>query len=274
MGRRMNVPQGLRPKNKVGISTTVLKCENCGLVFANPLPIPESIEDHYGMPPDTYWHNGSMDILPDHFGNEFRRIREIVPNAKSFLDIGSGTGKTLVAALDNGFDAHGLEASTPFYEKAVERLGDKSRLQHISFEEVEYPERSFDVISFGVVLEHLYDPSAALEKALRWLKPDGVIHIEVPDAAYLFSKIFNLYFWLCRTDMVVNLSPMHPPFHLYEFTEHSFKLNGERLGYSVAKLDRYAGIAPMNVIKPLMPVLGPVMSTTNTGVGLVLYLQK
>lgn len=272
MGRRLNTAQGLRPKKRIGISTTVVKCGNCGLIYADPLPIPESIEDHYGLPPETYWKGQSFEVPPDHFKNELRRIKTIVPNAKTFLDIGSGTGKTLIAALNNGLDAHGLEASTPFYERAVARLDDKKRLRHISFEDAEYPEQFFDAISFGVVLEHLYDPSAAIQKALKWLKSDGVIHIEVPDSAYLFSKIFNAYFWLTRTDFVVNISPMHPPFHLYEFSEKSFQMNGERSGYQVTQTDRYVGILP-NVAKPLMPVLSPLMSATKTGIGLVVYLQ-
>jgi SAM-dependent methyltransferase len=274
MGRRLNTAQGLRPKKRIGISTTVVKCSDCGLIYADPLPVPENIEDHYGLPPESYWKGQSFEVLPDHFRNEFRRIQELAPQAKTFLDIGSGTGKTLVAALNNGFDAYGLEASTPFYEKALEKLTDKRRLKHVSFEDAEYPEQSFDVISFGVVLEHLYNPSAALEKALKWLKPNGIIHVEVPDANYIFSKVFNAYFWLTRTDFVVNISPMHPPFHLYEFTEKSFRANGERLGYSVAHLDRYPGLPPLNALNPVMPVLGPLMNLTHTGVGLILYLRR
>lgn len=270
MGRRLNTAQGLRPKKRIGISTTVVKCRNCGLVFANPLPVPESIEQHYGIPPENYWKPGYFTVEPDYFRQQIRRIRTIAPHAKTFLDIGCGLGKTMIACADKGFEVQGIEGSLPFYERAAQRLGDK--VKHSSFEEAEFPADSFDVVNFGVVLEHLYDPSAAIEKAMQWLKPDGVIHIEVPDSGYLFSKIFNLYFWLCRTDFVVNISPMHTPFHLYEFTEKSFQMNGDKLGYRIAHVDRYAGGTTLT--PTLDKLLEPLMNATKTGSGLVVYLQK
>jgi 2-polyprenyl-3-methyl-5-hydroxy-6-metoxy-1,4-benzoquinol methylase len=43
-----------------------------------------------------------------------------------------------------------------------------------------FPEAHFDFITFGAVLEHLYDPSMSIHKAMSWLKPSGIMHIEVP----------------------------------------------------------------------------------------------
>jgi SAM-dependent methyltransferase len=270
LGRRLNTSQGLRPKQRMGISTTVVKCSDCGLIYADPLPVPESIEQHYGIPPESYWSPGYFNVSPDHFKQELRRIKTIAPDAKTFLDVGCGVGKTISACLSHGLDAHGIEGSLPFYERAAERHN--GRIKYSSLEDAEYADSSFDVISFGVVLEHLYDPSAAIEKALKWLKPEGVIHIEVPDSGYLFSKIFNLYFWLCRTDFVVNISPMHSPFHLYEFTEKSFRMNGDKLGHRIAHVDRYAGGTTLT--PTLDKLLEPLMNATKTGSGLVVYLQK
>jgi len=39
----------------------------------------------------------------------------------------------------------------------------------------------FDVVSFNKVLEHVLDPVAFLEKAVRHLAPSGFIYVEVPD---------------------------------------------------------------------------------------------
>ncbi len=54
LGKRLNASQGTKPSRKIGITTTVCKCNNCNLIFANPLPIPENIQDHYGVPPESY----------------------------------------------------------------------------------------------------------------------------------------------------------------------------------------------------------------------------
>ena len=202
MGRRLNAPQGLRPKSRIGISTTVVKCLDCGLVYSDPLPIPKSIEDHYGVEPEDYWHEGYFETK----SFDDSRIKQFVPNAKTYLDIGAGIGETMRAIKD--MDVWGIEPSKPFYDRALELGIRPDRLTNTTFEAADFP-RMFDVISFSVVLEHLYDPSGSIEKALGWLNPGGIMYVEVPDSDYLMSKIFNLYFWLARTDFVVNLSPMH-----------------------------------------------------------------
>lgn len=266
LGRRMNTSQGLRPRTKIGISTTVVRCKDCGLTYADPLPIPADINDHYGIPPEEYWKEARLES-PDHFLHQLEVIRRINPESTSLLDIGAGLGNTVRSAIERGWDAYGIEASSTFVERA--KLGD--RIIHSMVEDAKI-DRTFDAISFGVVLEHLYDPAGAISKALTWLNPGGVIHIEVPDSNYLFSKIFNLYFRLVLTDYVVNISPMHSPFHLYEFTERSFQLNGERLGYRIVEVERYAGETTLT--GKLDSLLSPLMKATKTGMGLVVYLQK
>jgi predicted SAM-dependent methyltransferase len=141
-----------------------------------------------------------------------------------------------------------------------------------SVDEAEFQPNSFDVISFGAVLEHLYYPSEALSKAIGWLRPGGLVYAEVPSASYLFSKLFNAYFRAIGTDYVVNVSPMHVPYHLYEFTEESFARNGRLNGYDVVHIDRYVGEPP--VAAGLSKILSPVMRATRTGLGLTVYMRR
>ena len=246
-----------------------MRCRVCGLIYSNPLPIPDKITDHYSLTPEDYWNEDYFEISDNHFSFELSRLQRLVPEAQTFLDIGAGIGKTMRAV---GLDAYGMEPSEPFYERAISRMGiSPDRLKLSSFEDADYPQM-FDIISFGVVLEHLYDPSKAIEKAMTWLNPGGIIHVEVPSSEYLISRLMNLYFWLDRTDLVVNISPMHKPFHLYEFTEKSFILNGNRLGYQIVHVDRYPGTPP--VATRLAAMLSPLMSITKTGMGLIVYLRK
>lgn len=271
-GRCLNQAQGLHPKTRIGVSTTVMKCRRCGLLYSNPLPIPENISDHYGVPPESYWTPEYFEVPPDHFIYQLQRMRTLAPHAKTFLDIGAGVGKSMRSAEREGLEAYGIEPSEPFYQRAIDGGGiSPDRIVNVSVEDADLP-RKFDLISFCAVLEHLYDPAASIAHAMKWLNPGGVIHVEVPDAGYLLSRIFNLYFWLGRTDFVVNISPMHAPFHLYEFTRKSFELNGERTGYSVACVERYA--SSMNIAPRLSKVLEPVMKATETGDVIIVYLKK
>lgn len=55
LGQRLNCRQGLSREGVTGISVTIKKCKQCGLIYPNPLPIPSLISDHYQIPPETYW---------------------------------------------------------------------------------------------------------------------------------------------------------------------------------------------------------------------------
>lgn len=140
-------------------------------------------------------------------------------------------------------------------------------------EEVDYPDNFFDFITFGAVLEHLYDPSASIQKALKWVKPGGLVHIEVPSSKYLISRIFNFYFWLRGTNYVNNISPMHIPFHLYEFGIDSFNLNAEKNNYEVVHHEYY--VCDVYFIPKIFHgLLKWYMKKTNKGMQLAVWLRK
>ncbi len=275
LGKRLNQAQGKNPRRKIGITTTVVKCSNCGLIYTNPQPIPFDLLDHYGVLPENYWLKEYFVIDDNYFKDALITLGKITDLKKGMtsLDVGAGIGKGMVALSNAGFDAYGLEPSPQFYERAIKQMGispDKLKIGMI--EDVEYPENFFDFITFGTVLEHVYDPSDSIRKALQWVKPKGIIHIEVPSSDWLISKISNLYFKLIGTDYVGNLSPMHAPYHLHEFSLNSFKEHSKQHGYDVTLHEFY-------VCETYMPkftdyFLKPYMKWTGKGMQLAVYLQK
>jgi len=86
-------------------------------------------------------------------------------------------------------------------------------------------------------------------------------------------RFINAYFALRGTNYVTNISPMHAPFHLYEFTLGSFEKNGARLGYAIAH-HRYDVCAVMNLPRVIHPLLKWWMGRTDTGMQLTVYLRK
>lgn len=275
LGRRLNSSQGRNPKKKVGILTTVCKCPDCDLVYSNPLPIPFDLQDHYGVPPEDYWTEDYFKVGSDAYSHDFDRLKTLMDfkEGMKFLDVGAGVGKQMTAYANRGFDVYGFEPSKPFYERAISRMGiPAEKLKLAQVEDVEYPDAEFDFISFGVVLEHLYDPSDSLAKAIRWLKPNGLIHIEVPSSNYLINKLVNIYYRCSRTDYVANISPMHTPYHLYEFTRNTFDRNGKENGYEVVHTDTYVIASYMP--KPLDGILRWYMRKTKRGMQLSVWLRK
>jgi 2-polyprenyl-3-methyl-5-hydroxy-6-metoxy-1,4-benzoquinol methylase len=276
IGQRMNKSQGLKPKSNSGITTTVMKCNNCHLIYANPLPIPADIQDHYGVPPEDYWQEGYFTADTNYFSEEISILNKLLaPEAgKKCLDIGAGLGKCMIALENAGFESYGFEPSIPFRERAISKMGiNAERLKLGMIEEVEYPREFFDFVTFGAVLEHLYDPSACIEKALKWLKPSGILHIEVPSSDYFIPKILNLYYRLIGTNYVNNISPMHEPFHLYEFGLKSFEEHSKRLYYEIA-FHKYYVCGIYHIPKMFHPVLSRYMDKTDKGMQLSVWLRK
>src|SRR6476469_2964551 len=56
LGLRLNTSQGMRPKRASGLATSVKRCPDCGLIFADPQPRPADFADHYGEAED-YWND-------------------------------------------------------------------------------------------------------------------------------------------------------------------------------------------------------------------------
>jgi len=275
MGLRLNRSQGLNPRAASGITVPVKKCRHCGLIFADPQPIPHSFEDHYGAPED-YWSGEQMEDEAGYFGEEIATAKRLLDfrDGMRALDVGAGLGKAMKAMAGAGFDTYGFEPSAAFRAAAIERSGiAEGRLALAAVEGATYPEGYFDFISFGAVLEHLYSPSVALERALDWLRPGGIIQAEVPSSRWLIARLVNLYYRLRGTNFVTNISPMHVPFHLYEFGLGSFELHGRRAGYEVAD-HRYSVCSIPHVPRILHAPFRWWMGRTNTGMQLGVYLRK
>ena len=276
LGQRLNTSQGRRPKKKSGISVSVKKCTNCQLIYSSPQPIPFDIQDHYGIPPEEYWVPEYFDLSPGYFLPQIKIAKEKINFEKGMkaLDIGAGIGKAMISLEQEGFDVYGFEPSVPFYERAISKMGiDPARIKLGMIENLDYEENSFDFINFGAVLEHLYHPAASLQKVLKWLKPSGVIYIEVPSSKYLVSKLFNAYYRIIGTNYVTNISPMHDPFHLYEFGQKSFEELGKKLPFRIDTV-QYLVCSILLIPKFLHGILKWFMKRTNTGMQLVVWLKK
>lgn len=239
LGKRLSQSQGKNPQRKTGITTTVVQCNTCGLIFANPVPVPQDIADHYDVEVDDYFEAGFKEPPADYFQKELTYFKSIYQNQSGLrgLDIGTGLGGIMRALERGGLEAHGLEPSKSFYDFAVSKGIPRDRIQNRSTEDADFPSEYFDLIIFSAVFEHLYDPNQALVNALKWLKPGGIIYIGVPSNRIFIQLLANLFYKLKGLDYVSNISPMHAPFHLYEFGKETFDKNSKINNYSIAHFE-------------------------------------
>ena len=253
----------------------MMKCRLCGLVFANPMPVPLDLQDHYGVAPEEYWKDVDPRVPDSYFRDaidRFRMLADFRPGMRA-LDIGAGQGRAMIAMERAGFDTHGFEASKPFRDHAIEHMGiEPKRLRLGDIETIAYERESFDFITFGAVLEHLYDPARSIARAMDWLRPGGLIHIEVPSSDWLVCRVVNFCYWIQGAGYVGNISPMHSPFHMYEFAIGCFDANGKNSGYTVAYHEYY--VCQTYMPRILSPLLRWIMERTSTGMQLCVWLRK
>jgi 2-polyprenyl-3-methyl-5-hydroxy-6-metoxy-1,4-benzoquinol methylase len=111
-------------------------------------------------------------------------IFRLVENNMKVLDIGCAAGflgkalkeekKCLVVGMD--IDRECIELAKTNLDEVI--TGDIEEIEKLSF-----PEKFFDIIIFGDVLEHLRSPERALLKSKRYLSDSGYIIVSVPNIA-------------------------------------------------------------------------------------------
>ena len=113
------------------------------------------------------------------------QVIDAVGHDKRVLDVGCATGYLARQLGSQGckvsgveIDAKAAEMAQPYLEDLVVADLNTARLSSL------FPPRSFDVIIFADVLEHLLDPAQVLRDSLELLAPDGHIVMSVPNVAH------------------------------------------------------------------------------------------
>lgn len=275
LGKRLNQTQGFSPHKKAGITVTIMHCKDCDVNFANPQPKPEDIQDHYGVAPDQYWKPEYFKIPENYMKDIISWINNNKPlNSNSvILDIGAGIGKRTKTLQNMGYKVYGIEPSKTFHKMAIDKMGiEASSYICSTIENSNFQENMFDVVIFAAVLEHLYEPKAVIGKIMKWIKPGGILFIEVPNSKWLISKIVNLTYKLRGRDYVTNLSPMHSPYHLFEFSHRSFESLSREGDFKIA--DYQYIVCDTLLPKIFNPILVPLMKYTNTGMDIAVLIKK
>jgi SAM-dependent methyltransferase len=110
------------------------------------------------------------------------------------LDIGCGSGDTLVLLQSVGWDVYGVDI-----DPGAIRVARKRGLRNVdlgTYEDLKrYPDDFFDAIRLYHVIEHLDDPSKCLKLARQKLKAGGELIIGTPNAQSIAARIFKQYWY-------------------------------------------------------------------------------
>lgn len=149
----------------------LLRCCGCRLGRRWPQPTAEELEVVYASLPAHRWKPGRFAGTAQHLTLD--RLRASGRANLRVLDIGAFDGSFL-AALPDTFEKSAIEPSA-----AVERLRERKIDVLKPFLHGPTPEEegAFDAVTLFDVFEHLIDPVAGVQDALRYLKPGGRLFI-------------------------------------------------------------------------------------------------
>jgi SAM-dependent methyltransferase len=202
----------------------IVRCRSCGHMQLDRFPSDDELGREYASAAST-------DYVKEEAGQResFRRVLSTVERHAGpgpLLDVGCWVGFLMAEAATRGWEPLGLEPSDFASGYAREQLGLDVRSEDLF--DAELPERRFEAVVFGDVLEHLTRAGDALDRVRGLLAPSGVLVLLLPDAGSVVARLMGRRWW-----SVI-------PTHVHYFTRRSAAAMLERHGYQV----RYIGTDP------------------------------
>jgi SAM-dependent methyltransferase len=191
----------MRPSRRIsarfGMNAYVAECLPCRVAFQTPRPSPDATLAYMNgrwQSSDDYVAN--VDDQRRRASKQIELVKRYVREPRRLLDVGAGAGSFVRAALDQEWNAVGIERSGA----AISRAKQFYEVDLLS----EVPPEQFDVITLWDVIEHLRDPQEFLMMLQEHLTEDG----------YLFVETGNLESWLRAF--------LGDEWHLYLFDHHYY----------------------------------------------------
>jgi SAM-dependent methyltransferase len=157
----------------------IYHCLNCDLFFSYSDTLPnrkwyeEALADKTAMVLPEVWLKWQKGIY-----NQFLKRKCF---CESLLDVGCGDGEFLKKAQEVGYKVTGIDLNRILISKIKEKYN--LEVYPMNFEEFtrEFPQRTFDIITFFEVLEHMNNLDKFFNLIKSKLKTNGYIALSVPN---------------------------------------------------------------------------------------------
>ncbi len=227
--------------NAYGQHGRIVKCRSCSLVYMNPRPHQQSVQDNYAAVEDTRYVEEEQGRV-ETFTESLEHLSRFVPSGR-LLDVGCHIGTFLeVAESAFGYEVSGVEPSRWAAAIARERINGSVHCGPI--EDAPIVEGGYDVVTLWDVIEHLPDPAIDIRAIFGALRPGGIFAVSTMDVESWFARIMGRRWpWYMQMHLVyfsrATLSEMlrREGFVIDDVVLHTRRV---RVSYLISRLDAYA----------------------------------
>ena len=217
-------------KLRKGEPRKVFYCRPCGLGFLDSGESEAEVKAYYKSryrkeyKPDIAEKTNPKKLFDTYAGFQRDRLDLIAPYLKKntrLLEVGCSAGMFLWHARKKVKEAVGIDFDTQSARYAARKCGCRVYTEEIS--RLPFPKGYFNVICAFQTLEHVKDPLGFLNELREYLKPGGILYVEVPNFDDVLVSSYDLPFH--------SQFYFHPA-HLFYFTHKSLKKTLLKAGFS------------------------------------------
>src|SRR3989344_3921756 len=108
----------------------------------------------------------------------------------TLLDIGCGSGVITKEVAAIGYDVKGIDFSETAVQKA-RSIGVPAEVVDLD-SGIPDPEKTYDVVLAGDIIEHVFDPMSVIQEVARVVKPGGYLLVTIPNDVSLMVRLKTL----------------------------------------------------------------------------------
>ena len=207
----------------------VVRCRTCGLMRTDPRPTASAMATYY---PDSYEPYQSSQVGAGRRKGMLGRLAHAaletnatrLPDLRPgrMLEVGCASGSFLAGMRDRGWLVQGIE---PGESPAASAMSAGLDVHVGTVQSAPAPSEPLDLIVGWMVLEHLHQPVADLQRLATWIRSDGWLVLSVPNAASWEFRRFRDSWYALQL-----------PTHLSHFTPTTVTALLARGGWEVARI--------------------------------------
>ncbi|MFO0697626.1 MAG: class I SAM-dependent methyltransferase [Nitrospira sp.] len=173
----------LSRRSRSGNLLRTVICRACGLVWSDPRPhdARQFYEEQYRLAyKNTYSPKPKHVLRAGKVAlSRFGKIEQLLTCRKAILDVGTGGGEFAYLLQSLGHAVNGVEPNRGYADHSIQQYGLTVQVGFV--QDATFAPASFDIVTIWHVLEHTEDPGFILARLRSWLKPEGVLVVEVPN---------------------------------------------------------------------------------------------